>query len=222
MILKRILKQIDRALFPKFYNGGDDYRELLSKEILDGNESLLDIGCGGNSPAAKAARQLKYSMGVDGFGPAVDGSRQAKTHTENKQMNILNVAREFKPKSFDCVVALDLIEHQTKEEGEKLLRDMESIAKKKVVIFTPNGFVHQGEYDGNDFQIHKSGWTAAEMRARGFRVYGLNGLRYLRGEYARPKWRPEWFWQRILYHTQWFVRLFPRFAYQILAVKELS
>lgn len=221
-MLKKILKQIDKVLFPKFYNGRDDYRELLTREILDGNDSLLDIGCGGNSPAAPAARKLEYSMGVDGFGPAVEGSRQRGTHSENKQMNILNIAQEFKPKSFDCVVALDLIEHQTKEEGEKLLEDMQSIAKKRIIIFTPNGFVHQGEYDGNTFQIHKSGWTVGEMRKRGFRVYGLNGLKYLRGEYAKPKWSPAWFWQRVSYHTQWFVRIFPRFAFQFLAVKDID
>ena len=66
--------------------------------------------------------------------------------------------------SFDCVTALDVIEHIKKAEGLRLLEDMERIAKKRIVVFTPNGFLPQSVHNNNPLQIHKSGWKVKEMR----------------------------------------------------------
>ena len=40
---------------------------------------------------------------------------------------------------------------------------MEKVARKKVIVFTPNGFVPQRPYDGNPFQEHLSGWSVDEI-----------------------------------------------------------
>ena len=149
------------------------------------------------------------------------GSRAWEASSKNKVLNVLELTKHFKDKSFDCVVALDLIEHLTKEEGAKLLKDIERIAKKKVVIFTPNGFVPQGEYDGNTYQIHKSGWGFKEMEKKGYKVYGLNGLKVLRGEYAKVKLKPEALWERISYGSRLLTKAIPSASYQILAVKSV-
>jgi hypothetical protein len=57
---------------------------------------------------------------------------------------------------------------------------MENVAKKKIIIFTPNGFLRQDEYDGDKLQIHKSGWTVDEFKKLGYEVKGINGWKPLR------------------------------------------
>lgn len=194
--MKKLLKVIDVKLFPGLHDPQPEYLKIIEKELV-GCRTLLDVGCGGFSPLKDLNKKMQKSVGVDAFKPSIDAAKKRRTHTENKVMNILKLRSFFKDKSFDCIVALDLIEHLTKEEGNKLLNDLEKIARKKVIIFTPNGFVPQGEYDGNTYQIHKSGWGFREMAKKGYKVYGLNGIKALRGEYAKVKLKPEVLWERI-------------------------
>jgi len=99
---------------------------------------------------------------------------------------------------------------------------MEEIATKKVIIFTPNGFLPQGEYDNNPWQIHHSGWDVEEMQDLGYNIIGINGWKPLRGEYARINYKPLFLWTLLSDITQLFVRNNPKYAFQILCVKELN
>lgn len=219
--MKKLLKIVDVKLFSGLHDPKPEYLKIIEKEIK-GCQTLLDVGCGGFSPLKDINKTMQKSVGVDAFKPSIDAAKKRKTHTENKVMNIFKLKSFFKEKSFDCVVALDLIEHLTKEEGNKLLVDLERIAKKKVIIFTPNGFVPQGVYDGNTYQIHKSGWGFREMFKKGYKVYGLNGVKALRGEYAKVKLKPEAFWERVSHISKGITKIIPASSYQILAVKNLT
>ena len=128
----------------------------------------------------------------------------------------LNAAEYFGEDSFDCVVALDVIEHLEKADGLRLLEQMEIIARKKVIIFTPNGFLEQEPFDGNEWQRHISGWEVDEMREMGFEIIGINGWKALRGERAKIAIRPISFWKRISYLSGLYVTKNPEFAFQIL------
>ncbi|PKM92362.1 MAG: SAM-dependent methyltransferase [Euryarchaeota archaeon HGW-Euryarchaeota-1] len=196
------------------------FRQELEKE-LEGCESFLDLACGINTPIQNYSKKY-YSVGVDLFEPSVEGSKQKGLHTEYCIMSVLDIDKKFKENSFDCVVALDLIEHLEKKEGLKLMSMMEKIAKKKVIIFTPNGFLPQGEHFENVWQIHKSGWNVEEMQEKGYDVIGINGWKPLRGEMAKNKYSPAFFWNRISDITQLFTRKNPKFAFQILCVKEIK
>lgn len=134
-------------------------------------------------------------------------------------MDVLDVGKKFGSNSFDCVLASDLIEHLTKEDGIRLIEVMEKIAKNKVIIFTPNGFLPQREHDNNPWQVHKSGWTVKEMKERGYKVIGINGWKPLKGEFARIKFWPKYFWMIISDITQFFMRNHPERAFQILCIK---
>jgi len=61
------------------------------------------------------------------------------------KVDVLEIEVHFGWDSFDVVLVFDLIEHITKENGEKLIRQLENIARDKVIIFTPNGFMPLGE-----------------------------------------------------------------------------
>jgi hypothetical protein len=137
-------------------------------------------------------------------------------------MNALDLDKTFSPKSFDCVLGLDLIEHLEKEEGFRLISMMEKIAKKRVIIFTPNGLLPQEEFGGNILQIHKSGWSVEEMREKGFRVIGILGWKPLRGSKGSLKFSPKTFWSIISTLTQQVVKNRPQWAFQILCVKDVT
>ena len=98
---------------------------------------------------------------------------------------------------------------------------MEKIAKKKVIIFTPNGFLPQGAHSNNPFQLHRSGWSVDEMKNRRYKVIGINGHKSLRSEQAKIKYTPFKFWKVISDITQGLVKNKPEKAFQILCVKRI-
>lgn len=77
----------------------------------------------------------------------------------------------FPARSVDTVLLLDVIEHLNKEDGRRAIQFAAGVARSQVVVFTPLGFVPQGEgeekdawgLDGVDWQIHRSGWTPGEF-----------------------------------------------------------
>jgi predicted TPR repeat methyltransferase len=197
------------------------YPDLLEKEIVGSCASLLDVGCGSDSPVKQFSKKLKYSVGIDGFQPSIDKSRAKGIHSAYHLGNVLETGEIFPENSFDCVVALDLVEHLEKEDGLKLIADMEKIARKKVIIFTPTGFQEQRAYDGNEYQIHRSGWEVDEMKNMGYRVLGINGWKPLRGERAEMKLSPKKLWYAISLLTQPLTENNPKIAYQMLCIKDL-
>lgn len=192
---------------------------VLLRRELRGCKSFLDVGCGRNSPVWYFSKDFK-SAGVDVCKESAEESREKGIHDEYFIMNARNL--NFKPHSYEVVLALDLIEHLTKKEGNKLLKDMERIAKNKVIVYTPNGFVKQEEYGGNRYQIHKSGWTVSEMRQRGYRVIGASGVKFLRNERVKIAYPPKYFWWFVSDITDFFTYHFREYSCQLLCVKNVK
>ena len=207
------LKKIFHEVFPNYFRA--------FKKSLKGMHTLLDVGCGANSPV-QYLNPKPYVVGLDVFMPSIERSKAKGIHHEYLNMNFSELAQDIKPHSYDCVLANDVIEHLEKEEGIKFIETLEKIAKKRVIIFTPNGFVPQEPFEGNPWQKHLSGWSVEEMWSRGYRVYGINGWKVLRSEMCEIKWRPKLFWLVISYLTQPLAYIFPSLAYQIFCVKEIE
>ena len=195
--------------------------KYLEQETVPVCNSLLDLGCGSNSPISRFSSKIPYCVGVDIFDNSISLSKQNNIHNKYIKLDILDIENEFEEKSFDCVIAIDLIEHFSKEDGLKLLRIMEKVSKEKVVISTPNGFVPQHEYDGNRYQVHLSGWSYEEMGKMGFRIIGIGGWKILRGERGGIVWRPKIFWFLISRLTHFYTRNHPGHAFSILCIKNL-
>jgi 2-polyprenyl-3-methyl-5-hydroxy-6-metoxy-1,4-benzoquinol methylase len=166
--MKDTLRKIHDAIFSSYVD------EL--KKATTSCKSVLDVGCGVDSPVQYLPKDV-YRVGVDIYGPAIQSSKNRGIHNEYFEINVDDIDQQFDDNSFDCVLASDVIEHVTKEKGLELIDKMERVAKHKVIIFTPRGFVHQDEHDGNPWQIHKSGWEVAEMKERGYEVIGISGLK---------------------------------------------
>jgi len=202
------LKRVFRKIFP--------HTTYYLEQELRNCRIVLDLGCGYDSPI-KGIRK-SYSVGVDLFKPYVLEAKRKKCHDEYVLMDIRRLG--FKPKSFDCVTALDVLEHLEKFDSFQVLEELEKIAKEKIVIQTPNGFVLQR--DECPLQVHRSGWIVEDFEKRGYAVRGMAGLRFLREEKARLKFKPEIIWAFISGITQKIAYRFPKFAYQLFSVKEVS
>jgi SAM-dependent methyltransferase len=196
--------------------------ELHQQRAIGTASTVLDVGCGANSPLGRFGVRYPHSVGVDLHGPALERSRLAGIHDDYLAVDALELTEHVAPRSFDAVVAFDLIEHLDKENGLTLLAAMERIARRRVVVFTPNGFLPQEPADGNPFQRHRSGWSARDFRDLGYQVRGVNGLRLLRGERASMRWRPRRLWGLVSDLTQPVVHGRPSLAFHLLCVKEVS
>jgi hypothetical protein len=194
--------------------------KLALRKALLGCESVLDVGCG----PSLAMRYLgvPHAVGVEGYLPAREEARRKGTHDQIIHADVRDLTCHFQPRQFDACVALDLIEHLTKEDGLKLMQDLEMIGRKKVVFFTPNSFLPQGHSVNDDLEQHLSGWEAEEMRRYGYRVIGQLGPKCLRGEGHALKRRPAVFWGLVSLLAQilWAHR-HPEKAAAILCVKTL-
>ena len=180
------------------------------------------MGCGTSSPLAEGRDRFERLVGVDAFPEAIEASRTRGSHDELIELDVRRLDEQFAPRSFDAVVAIDLLEHLERTEGLELLAGMERVARQRVVVFTPNGFVEQGPREANPFQVHRSGWSATDLESLGYRVTGIHGLRVLRGEEASIRFRPERVWSLASDLTQPVVRRVPRLAFHLLGVKEVA
>lgn len=184
--------------------------------------SLLDVGCGSDSPVQFLHRRPEKLVGVDGFMPSIEKSRARGVHDDYICMDLSHLSEAADAKSFECVLGIDVIEHFDKDQGRALIRDMERIATRRVVLLTPNGFLPQEAHSGNLYQKHLSGWSVREMQSMGFEVIGVNGWKPLLGQFAQPRFWPAPLWRVLSRLSQPLVRNHPEHAFHLLCVKKLG
>jgi len=194
-----------------------DLSIMLKKELF-GCDTVLDLGCGNHSPLLIC--KIPFSVGVELSEPSLLESRRKGIHDQYILADIRQI--EFKPKSFDAVVATEVLEHLTKQEGAQLLSKMEYWARKKIVLITPNGYIRQGTNNNNPLQEQKSGWSVAELRKLKFKVFGLQGWKRLRENKFSVKYKPTFLWGRVSDLTQKITYYYPKLAFQLLAIKQVD
>ena len=206
-----------------------DY-ELVSS--LKDCESVLDVGCGPSSPL-QHCKNIKMSVGVEAFKPYLEESKRKKIHTKylNKKIEEL----EFPDKSFDAVIAIEVIEHLPKKTALEFLKKASRWAKKKVVISTPNGYFPMNDVDENKYQRHLSGWEVSELSKLGFKVTGLAGLKAMyKSEnsvdtiinnsdsiYSNIKYQPKKLFYIFNAFIQVFSSFFPNYSFELFGVKNV-
>lgn len=152
------------------------------KEATQNDESLLSLCCGiglelnglrtPNVTAVDAAPQYLKEV--------KHRCSQAKTVCSDA----LVFTKEQPDNSFDVISIIDGIEHLDKKTGLKLIDEMKRVAKKEILLFTPQGHAEDGYLknephdawgiSGADhFQLHRSGWTALELKDLGFEILDI-------------------------------------------------
>lgn len=158
------IKVIDLGAGP-----GDVWKEVAARGWLEQNNIDLDVtlfdASGMSSHPSGTQIQFRRAEGVLPEGLA-----------------------QYESNSFDFIVALDLIEHLSKDQGYRLLYEIHRLSTVSL-LRTPNGFVWQPPAAKNPWQAHVSGWTPREFRNLGWKIqYGESGLKLLVGIGAHPKW----------------------------------
>jgi len=206
------------------------YDDILIKQFDKNSQSVLDLGCGQGQPMliikdAQSKKKLDIkSVGVDEFLPNIKFCKSHKIYDMCIHSDIRKV--RFKPKSFDTVLLLDVLEHLERQDGTKILEKIETIGRKQIIVFTPVGFQPQAKslVNKNPLEAHKSGWSPDEMRKRGYKVRGVNGIRYLRKESALIRFSGMMGYIVLFLSllSQPFVYFLPNFAYQMICVKQIK
>lgn len=142
---------------------------------LTPGDSLLSLCCGIGIELRKLGEGTPIT-GVDIVQPYIDEFQKMFPWADTATMDAVKFVSRAKDDSFDVVSCIDGIEHLTKEEGYKLLKEMKRVCRKKALIFTPQGYIknephHTWGIDGGDHhQLHLSGWTKEELKKEGFEL----------------------------------------------------
>lgn len=207
------MRRITRAIIK-------DNFETYFMRVLTGSlkdcRTVLDLACGEGKRLATLGKTLD---GLDIFFPYLQEVRAANLY----RTLTCGDARflPYKDGAFDAVIMVELIEHLKKADGFLLLAEAERVARRCVVVTTPNGFlpVPERALYGNPYRNHLSGWHTEEFKQLGYEVMGLHGLKKLRGEHGKYKIRPNWLGRILSEITQKFAFTHPEKAYRLLAVK---
>jgi hypothetical protein len=147
--------------------GREDALEVVQKRVKNA-EVILDLGVG-IVPQRFVPRPLVHIC-VDAHRPYLE--RLKSGVADDPRFVLLNARWEevvpmLPDNSVDSVFALDFIEHLEKDEGLRMVREAERVARVQVVVYTPNGFFPQSYQpggrdrwgmDGGFWQTHRSGW----------------------------------------------------------------
>lgn len=191
----------------------------MARDVRD----VLDLGCGRGNPMRFINRHRRcFTVGADLFLPYLMESKSEGIHDGYVLCDVRRLP--FRPKSFDTVLCLRLLEHLTLEEGARLLADVEALARRQVAIITPAYPFHQSAFEANPYQEHKRFWSASALTRRGYRVWP-NGLRNVQFDTATMGRG-----QRVLAllgHLLWvlsgpIVQMFPGLAGDLVAVKDMD
>ena len=184
-----------------------------------GCASGLDVGAGTFS-VLTALRPALRSTAIDAYGPSIDASRTRNMHDEYVVGDVMTY--DFGGRQFDVVIANELIEHLDKWAGWRLLERLEQLARRLIIVTTPNGFVPQGPEHGNPWQRHRSGWFPHDFEGLGYTVHGIFGPKFMRGYAGQMRWRGARVLVPVSEVLGRLLQSHPRAHFGLLAVKDLD
>lgn len=104
--------------------------EMTINSIPSGVSSILDVGCGDGRITNRLACSYPQVVGVD-------ISEEALKHVQTKVVRASAEHLPFKNRSFDLVMATELIEHLPKPIYQKTLGEIRRIARRWIIVSVP-------------------------------------------------------------------------------------
>jgi SAM-dependent methyltransferase len=194
--------------------------------MLGNSRTVLDIGSGNGGLMSVVNFDHKYTVdGIEIFDPYIKLAKKTGVYRRIIRLDISKLNPENK--SYDCVLCSQLIEHLDKNESLKLIDKMGKIARRLVVIGTPNGWIKQEIWENNIHQKHKSGWSKDDLLKLNYRVSGT-GLKCIYGDDGILKSFPNLnlFFRNLLYLVSFFANPLiywkPEYAAQLVACKRVD
>lgn len=153
------------------------YMKLLRDGIGEA-KTILDLGCEDGRLLTLLSEGKNWQVtGVDIFQKNVLAAAKKKIYVNAIKGDVVQAAGKFvgERQKFDVVFCSQVIEHIDRRRGEELLSLVDKLARKKIIMGTPRGFMEQPKVflGNNPHQVHKSGWSEDDFRKRGYKVYGI-------------------------------------------------
>jgi len=143
------------------------------QKYIDAEDEVIDFGCGLMPTTRKL--QCKKLIGIDAWPPYIEKLRNELIHLEHIYLWHLDLGGTLlsaaNSNSTDVSVALDVVEHFEKDAALNLIQEIERIARKRVIILTPNGFLPQEREENSEYQRHRCGFIPAEFEEMGYNVF---------------------------------------------------
>jgi cyclopropane fatty-acyl-phospholipid synthase-like methyltransferase len=128
-------------------------------------------------------------------------------------------------------VGVELFEPYLRESKKKSIHNQYIKADVREIKFEPNSFdvilclevlEHLTKEEGYELIGRMEKWTKEKIIIIGFRIYGMGGWKKLRGYKGSVKYKPTRLWSVISDLTQKITYYFPKFAFQLFAVKQID
>lgn len=140
--------------------------------MIPDNTSILDVGHGYGYTGLRLKIHKKniHLTGIDSFRPYHETQRKLSIYDELKLCDARRMP--YPTDSFDICLASHIIEHLSREDGVPLLRELERVARKRVIVCTPDGFHREDgkTRDSNPASIHKSGYRKQFFTRHGYNM----------------------------------------------------
>jgi hypothetical protein len=152
------------------------YRHLIHLLASD-CKSVLDVGTG--LMHSLEAMPCSIKVGLEVHRPYLESCKLDDAVAVNA--SAFEIERLFVPDAFDLVTLIDVLEHFAQTEALEVLRQVEVVARRRIVLFTPRGEFPQEGHDafglgGEEFQRHRSAWEPEDLLGLGYRVAVLEGF----------------------------------------------
>lgn len=202
------------------------YMWFLSNLVGEGKKTVLDLGCGDGALTGSIYKKGWEITGVDIHKKSLDQAKKREIYKYLIEGDIEKVVQDLvrKGKKYDVVLFSQVIEHISKKKGERVLDLIEKLAKKRILVGTPNGFMVQPEVfiRGNPHQHHQSGWLVNDFIEKGYKVWGV-GIGFVWSEQGIGRTANKYLYLLITvfsYFLAPIAYIFPNIAAGILAVKD--
>ena len=141
-------------------------------DYITKESTVLDLGCGYGEPFIDT--NFKLLIGVDAW-----RIFDLPEYDLILLYDIKNIGKLIAENSFDVITCIDVIEHLEKEEGFKLIEQMERIARKEIYIFTPLKWSENKAsykdplhwcYGNKEYNTHRSLWNGEDFVNKGYKL----------------------------------------------------
>jgi 2-polyprenyl-3-methyl-5-hydroxy-6-metoxy-1,4-benzoquinol methylase len=154
--------------------------------FLNESETVIDFCCGNG--VVSDGFLCSSITGVDAYRPYLNEYINRVPNSSAIELDLNNynaLCEKIANKSFDTVICADGVEHLKPDESIRLIEKFEQIARKNIIIFTPlnvndpGGIVLNSPHNawdvegGDDWQIHRCGYSTDFFILRGYQAYSL-------------------------------------------------
>lgn len=146
-------------------------KQLMTEWIKNntkGSISVVDFGCMLGSRFKMVASSVVNRIGIEIWKPYLDAPQTKFTPIHGDMRDFESLVD---PKFYDCALFIDTIEHIPKDDGLILLKRVQELFN-RIVLITPNGYfkweVDVTGFDSHESQKHKSSWYEKDLGELGF------------------------------------------------------